>query len=147
MKPLVAAITVIGLAGCYENGFAPESAVGKHQPPAPPPVYTVGTQLQWQVQPEETGIYKYIAPAVRVAVLDVNGDVVTHAIGGRRDTIIITIETNPVGANLSGRHTAVAVYGVATFPNLRFDKRGAGFRLRASSSKMPGIISQQFNIR
>ena len=146
MKPL-AVIPLIGLAACFENGFAPESAVGKHQPPAPPPVYTMGTQLRFSVQPEESRIYKYVTPAVKVAVLDLNGELVTHQIGGLIDTIIITIETNPGGATLSGRTTAVTTFGVATFPNLRLDARGVGYRLRGSSSRLESATSAPFAIR
>ena len=143
MKP-VTVFLLLGVAGC---GTKPPTDPTGPANPAPPPILRVGHHLEFQVQPMDARTNKYIAPAVRVAVLDVDSQLVTHQLGGSIDTVTITLEANPGGATLAGRTTAVTVLGVATFPNLRLERQAAGYRLRASSPPLIGTVSNPFTIR
>ncbi|HEY6060834.1 MAG TPA: S8 family serine peptidase, partial [Gemmatimonadales bacterium] len=55
--------------------------------------------------------------------------------------------SNAVGGALAGTTTALAVAGVATFNDLRLDKRGAGYRLRAVAAGLAPDTSDAFTVR
>ena len=58
----------------------------------------------------------------------------------------MSLDRNPGGATLSGTRTVTASGGVATFSNLRIDKAGSGYTLRATSGSLSPAISNQFDI-
>src|SRR5512144_2701609 len=101
-------------------GNAETEADFRVQPPA---------QLVFLVQPSNAVAGTVIVPAIQVAVLDANNQVLTAFTGNVR----VSIATNPSGGKLSGKTTVAAVAGVATFLDLKIDKAGIGYRLQAST--------------
>src|SRR5256712_4703748 len=106
---------------------------------APPPP---ATHLAFGVQPSTTQVGVAITPAVTVAALDASGNTVTSFTGA----ISIAIDNNPAGGTLSGNAPVNAVNGVATFANLKIDKAGAGYTLKATSGTLNQATSNPFNI-
>ena len=86
-------------------------------------------KLVFRVQPSSTAPGEAIAPAVQVAVLDVEGNTVESV------STSVTLTLRGTGAPLREVATAPAVNGVATFPNLSIDKPGRGYSLIASDSR------------
>src|SRR5207248_1580205 len=98
--------------------------------------YVVGpaAQLAFTVPPVSTVLYEPITPAVKVAVQDSQGNVVTNATNAI--TIAIASGFNMNDATLRGTTTASAdgTAGVATFSSLALDQPGSGYQLQASSA-------------
>lgn len=107
-------------------GNAETEADFRVQPPA---------QLVFLVQPSNAVAGTVIVPAIQVAVLDGDNQVLTAYTGNVR----VSIATNPSGGKLSGKTTVAAVAGVATFLDLKIDKPGIGYRLQASTTS-PALI-------
>jgi len=64
-------------------------------------------------------------------------------------TLSITPDSGTAGATLSGTTTLVAEYalgGLAEFTDLSIDLPGQAYTLTASSSGLPSVISQPFDI-
>jgi len=81
-----------------------------------------------------------VDPAVQVAVLDRNGQVVTQG------ELEIKLElTGNNGGKLRGHERKKTRSGIATFDDLNVDKEGQ-YRLRASSDGLPSIDSDVFEI-
>lgn len=100
-------------------------------------------QLVFAVQPSSAVVGVAITPAIEVAALDANGQVVT----AYSDSVRMTIATNPTGGRLSGTTTVVAVDGVARFADLKINKAGSGYTLQAATtSPALSVISAPFNI-
>jgi hypothetical protein len=99
--------------------------------------------LAFTQQPGDTVAGQSINPAVKVAVADRFGNVLT---GDNTDTVTVAIGTNPGGGTLSGTLTATVSGGVATFADLSVDKAGSGYTLAASSSGLTGATSNGFAI-
>src|SRR5438876_1204322 len=75
-----------------------------------------------------------ISPAVQVTVKDASGQPVPNA------TVTMAISASPwTGATLSGTTTVTAVNGVATFADLRIDKPGQGYVLRAAAGTVSTV--------
>ena len=102
----------------------------------------VPAALAFTVQPTTTGMGATIAPAVRVAVHDQYGNLVSNA----TNDITMAIGVNPGGGTLSGTTSVAAVGGVATFGNLSIDVAGTGYKLTAASTGLTEITSTAFNI-
>ena len=83
-----------------------------------------------------------LAPPVRVAVQDDIGRTVTVA----TTAITLGLSDNPTGATLAGTLTVNAIQGVATFSNLRLDKAGTGYTLRATAAPLSPAISTPFGV-
>ena len=123
-----------GLTGATSAAFN----VTAQPPPPPPPA----TQLAFTVQPSTTDTGSSITPAVQVAARDASGNLVPTYSG----TITIAIANNPAGGTLAGATTAAAVGGVAQFANLRINRAGTGYTLRATASGLTAATSATFNI-
>lgn len=125
--------TSAGLTGVTSTSFN----VTTPPPPTPGPA----TQLVFFQQPTTTASGVFIAPAVRVHVLD--------AVGALTDSITnvtIAISSNPAGGTLSGTLTMAAFAGVATFNNLSINNSGNGYTLAASAIGLTSATSSSFNI-
>lgn len=81
--------------------------------------------------------------AVSVQILDAAGNPVDDATG----TVTMTLAANPAGATLSGTRSANVTGGVATFSDLRMDKVGQGYTLRASADGLASAESGTFAVR
>ena len=60
--------------------------------------------------------------------------------------VSIALASSPAGGTLTGTRTVTSVYGRATFSDLRIDKVGEGYTLRATSGQLTPATSQPFNI-
>lgn len=83
--------------------------------------------LRFTTQPGGTMTDSAIKPAVQVAAFDASNNAATNFTGPVRLTL-----GNANGATLSGGGPVNAVAGVATFSNLRVNKAGSGYTLRAA---------------
>lgn len=106
---------------------------------------TPGTpaRVRFVTQPSNTAFGSTITPAVRVAVLDAQGNVVPSS--SAPVTVAITAGTGTAGAVLGGTLTAAAAAGVATFGNLTVDLDGAAYTLTATSAGLTAATSAPFN--
>jgi hypothetical protein len=102
----------------------------------------VPAQLEFTVQPLDATAGAAISPSVAVAIEDAGGNTVTSA----TQEVTLTIGQHAIGGTLSGTVTAVAVNGVATFPNLRITKAGTGYTLMAVAQGLPTAESRGFGI-
>ena len=100
------------------------------------------THLVFTQQPTNATAGAAIAPAVKVAALDAQGNVAA----GYTANVTVAIGTNAGGGTLSGTATVAATAGVASFPGLSIDKSGTGYTLTAASGALTGIGSAPFNI-
>ena len=103
--------------------------------------FEINRRLAFTVQPGNAKVNQPL-PAVRVSVLDANGDVDTSA----NDAIVLGLGNNTSGATLMRTLTVNAVNGVATFDNLSVDKAGRGYVLTAASANATSAISNPFNV-
>jgi hypothetical protein len=79
---------------------------------------------------------------VAVEIVDGKGKVVRSS----RASVTIGIRDNPTGATLRGTRTVRAVHGVARFVDLSLSTPGNGYRLRASSPRLPSASSRPFDV-
>jgi Tol biopolymer transport system component len=98
-------------------------------------------KLAFLQQPSNTVVGAAISQPVTVEVQDELGNWVDNA----ENTVTLSL-LNPDGAILSGTLTVDAVEGVATFEDLKIDKVGTGYILRATSSSLTRADSSAFNI-
>lgn len=98
-------------------------------------------RLAFATQPADAAAGATLAP-IRVGVQDEVGSTVATSTA----SITLSLDRNPGGATLSGTRTVTASGGVATFSNLRIDKAGSGYTLRATSGSLSPAISNQFDI-
>ncbi len=103
---------------------------------------TTATRLGFLQEPLNSPAATSIAPAVKVAVLDDLGNIVTSA----STPITVALGANPAAGILSGTLTVNATAGVATFSNLSIDKVGNGYELVASGGDFAPITSALFDI-
>lgn len=98
--------------------------------------------LAFITEPNNAALGEPITPAVTVAVQDASGRLVT----GFDDTVTITLAQNPGGVSLGGTTRAAAVQGVATFPDLRVQAEGTGYRLAAEATGVVTATSGTFQV-
>jgi protein-disulfide isomerase-like protein with CxxC motif len=102
------------------------------------------TKLAFSVQPSNAVAGAPIKPAVKVAVRDAYGRVVTTATNSV--TVALASGAGTPGAHLRGTLTVAAVGGVATFPNLSVDLAGTGYRLAATATGLSSATSGTFRV-
>ena len=101
------------------------------------------TRLVFTAQPSDVQAGTGIAPAVVVSALDQLGNPAT----GYSGSVTITLGANPAAGTLSGTTSAFALSGVATFNDLQLDRRGVGYRLRATAAGLAPDTSGSFAVR
>lgn len=121
------------LAATSGNAVATISVTATAGPPA---------ALAFEVQPVAAGIAATMAPAVKVKVVDANGNLVTTA----TDAVALALGANPGAATLGGTLAQSAVNGIATFANLTVSAGGSGYTLVANSGTLAGVTSNSFNV-
>jgi hypothetical protein len=98
-------------------------------------------RLDFRVQPGPAEEDQTLDPAVQVAVLDQNGQVVTE---GQFEIKLQLLGDHDDG-ELKGHEREKTRSGIAIFNDLSIDKEGQ-YRLRASSDGLPGVDSDVFEI-
>jgi hypothetical protein len=94
-------------------------------------------------QPTTTRAGDLIVP-IRVGALGPpNGTVITAYTG----PVWISLGTNPGGATLTGTRRLTVVNGFVTFSDLRIDKPGSGYVLRATAWPLNYTLSVPFDVR
>jgi YVTN family beta-propeller protein len=83
-----------------------------------------------------------MAPAVRVSLVDGNGNVITTA----RNSVTLALAANPSGGSFSAPQSVTAVSGVATFGNVVISEAGSGYSLVAKSTPLDSVSSAPFNV-
>jgi hypothetical protein len=100
------------------------------------------TSQRFNTQPTSTTAGQAVAPPVEVTILD--------ALGARVPTfdgpVALTLATNPGGSALSGTLTRNAVSGIARFDDLRLDRVGTGYQLRATTAGLSDVTSDRFDV-
>jgi hypothetical protein len=109
----------------------------------PPPPPNGANGLGFFSQPTTTRAGDIIAPGLRVGALGPGG-VVASAYNG---PVWISLGKNPTGATLTGTRRLIAVNGFVTFSDLRIDKPGTGFILRATAWPLNYTLSAPFDVR
>jgi autotransporter-associated beta strand protein len=104
----------------------------------------VGTasKVVFSQQPSNTTAGSTISPAVKVAVEDNQGNVVSSD----TSTVSVALGANPGSGALSGTASLAAVNGVATFSTLSINRTGSGYTLTAADGTLTGATSSSFNI-
>jgi uncharacterized repeat protein (TIGR01451 family) len=97
--------------------------------------------VEFLVQPGSAVAGQVISPAVEVAVVDANGNIVV----GSSQVITLAIASGPSGAKLGGTTGVQAVNGVATFNNLTLSEAGT-YTLKATSGKLTRAVSKKFAV-
>jgi PKD repeat protein len=98
--------------------------------------------LAWTTPPVTTNVNTAIAPAPAVTVRTAGGATVT----GANARVTVALGANPGGATLSGGLSAVAIDGIATFPDLRISSGAVGYTLVATASGLPAATSVAFTV-
>ncbi len=99
------------------------------------------TQLSFSTNPATTIVGATLAP-VRVTIRDA----CAGAVNNSSLPVSIALGNNPVGAELFGTTTVMAVNGVATFANLWLNRPSAGYALVASSPGLTQANSNAFTV-
>ncbi len=99
-------------------------------------------KLAYQVQPGGGTAGQNIAPTIEVIAQDSFSNQVPSVSGA----VTMSIGTNPAGGTLFGTVTKSFVTGVASFSDLKIDKAGNGYTLKAKAASLDSAISATFNV-
>jgi hypothetical protein len=99
-------------------------------------------RLVFAVQPSNTMGGAAITPPVQVAAQDSFANLAT----GFRDSVTVTLDSNPASGALSGTTIVKAANGVATFNDLSIAQLSTGYTLRATAQGLGGVTSAPFAI-
>jgi hypothetical protein len=99
-------------------------------------------RLDFSQEPTNVEAGRVFSPPVTVRAYDAFDN---HATGFG-DQVRMAIDTNPSGGQLIGSDVIIASNGVAVFDDLRIDRIGNGYRLRAEADGVTGIVSSAFNV-
>jgi hypothetical protein len=100
------------------------------------------TQIAFRIQPDDTYALNGFPSTVQVELRDALGTRVTAG----QYSVSLAIGTNPAAGTLSGTTSQTSFNGIATFPGISINNKGAGYTLRASVSGLPDVISTSFDI-
>lgn len=103
--------------------------------PGPP------TMLAFVAQPPASTQASQTLSAVRVAVMDVQGNTTMAAV-----PVTLALQGGTAGAVLGGTHPRTTSGGVAEFGDLFIRRAGTGYTLRASADSLASADSNAFNI-
>jgi len=104
-------------------------------------------RLVFLVQPTDTEEDEIMSPAVAVAIVDDDGDVVP--LSGIELRLELIREKGETSDELEGDTTQVTDDGVAMFPDLRVDRDDRDYRLRATAPERPelgSVDSETFDV-
>jgi hypothetical protein len=98
--------------------------------------------LTYSTQPSDVAAGSPIMPAITVTARDAQGNIATGFIGN----VVLALGANPGTATLGGTLTHTAAAGVATFANITVDKVGADYTLVATTTGLPAVTSDAFDV-
>src|SRR5690606_31857405 len=98
--------------------------------------------LAFSAQPSNVLAGLPVTPALTVALLDRKGNVSPEA----EHTVTLELDNNPGNATLIGSRSVPTEAGVATFTDVKLDKAGTGYTLRATSGGLQPATSTAFNV-
>jgi MYXO-CTERM domain-containing protein len=93
-------------------------------------------------QPGNTAAGAAITPAVKVALQDGFGNLVTS----ETQSVTLALSAHASGGTLGGTATVAAINGVATFSDLAIARAGTGYTLTASAGSLTGATSAAFDV-
>lgn len=99
--------------------------------------------LVYTVQPSNTQAGVIISPELKVALRDRFGNLLTS---DNSTNVTIAIKNNPGGGTLFGTKTIPVSAGLATFNNLRINKKGNGYNLESTATGLLPATSDAFEI-
>jgi len=99
-------------------------------------------RLVFMVQPSGAEANIAFNPAIVVAIQDTLGNALSNA----TNTVTLAIGTNPTGGTMAGTMSVPAVNGIATFGDVKLDKKGSGYTLTAATTLFIPATSAPFNI-
>lgn len=91
--------------------------------------------------PPANGVAGSLLPAVVVSARDAQGIAVADG-----TNVTVGLAANPGGGTLTGTRTRATLNGLATFDDLRIDRGGAGYALRARATALAEVTSPTFSI-
>ncbi|CAN5769173.1 hypothetical protein BH24GEM1_BH24GEM1_17760 [soil metagenome] len=104
-------------------------------------------RVEFRVPPSDTEEDETISPAVEVAIMDPQGNVVL--LNGVEIELELLRDGNRVSKELEGDRTRATENGIAVFPDLSVDREGRDYRLRASAPGRPelgSVVSEPFEV-
>jgi hypothetical protein len=104
----------------------------------------VAARLAFTGQPSTVQAGNALAPAARVAIQDVLGNIVVSS--GASVTVAITGGTGTPGANLSGTTSVAAGAGIAVLSDLSIDRAGTGYTLTVTAAGLAAATSAAFDV-
>jgi parallel beta-helix repeat protein len=122
--------------GGLPHGTDTDDILGGKTEPEP----VVVTPITFVRQPSVTAVGGFVPGPVEVLVQDNQGDPVAGA------TVTLELSSNPGDATLQGGAAVSGPTGHATFPSLRLDRLGTGYRLRATVGQVKSVASDPFDI-
>jgi hypothetical protein len=102
----------------------------------------VPAELAYVSEPTASTVGFPITPAVRVAVLDRFGNIVTSASA----PVSLELAVAAAGSQLGGVLTVTPTAGIATFATVRLDRPSGTVRLRASAAGLSSVVSAAFEV-
>ena len=127
-----AGVVLVGSTPGLANGTSAPFAVASYGNPS---------RLFFKTSPTNVAPDQKMAP-IRVEVQDEVGNVVDTA----RVRITLSIENNPGAAELRGQGPIETRQGVAEFRDVRLNRAGAGYSIRAAAEGLTEITSAPFDI-
>ena len=104
-------------------------------------------RLEFRVQPSDTEEDETISPAVEVAIVDADGNLVP--LSGIEIELELLGERGDVSKELEGDRTRATENGIAVFPDLEVDRDDDDYRLRAFAPGRPDlgwVVSSPFDV-
>lgn len=98
------------------------------------------SQLAYLTQPSDLVAGTTMSPAVRVAVQDSDGHVVTSS------SAPVSLAVTTAGVSLGGTTTVAAAQGIASFGDLTVTKAGTGYTLLATAGTLRSATSSAFSV-
>ncbi len=99
-------------------------------------------RLAFLVEPTNGVVGSPLSPAVQVVFLNGLGQVVPNV----TTPVSVTLHANPTRARIAGTRTVAPVLGTATFADLRLDRAGKGYTLKATAARVSGATSAAFSV-
>jgi alpha-tubulin suppressor-like RCC1 family protein len=140
----VVSVDSLGLVTAEGAGMATITATAAGQSgQAAAVVSPAASRLVYKAEPSAVVAGSAFDPAVRIEIQDANGHVVSESTA----EVTLSLEGGPEGAELLGTSRVKAEGGVVTFEDIRLERAGSGYRLKASAPELVAIESGAFTVQ